>query len=78
MADNDNFSPRDKFVLVEALSFSVEALSVLPIEHRPDNNIADMKRLLDTFVSSDPTLSAFQDIAHRRFESLKQVIRGSR
>jgi hypothetical protein len=78
MANNDNFPPRDKYVLVEALSFSVEALSVLPIEHRPDNNIADMKRLLDTFVSSDPALSAFQDIAHRRFESLKQVLTENR
>jgi hypothetical protein len=75
MPNNDNMPPRDRYVMVEALSFTIEALTMLPIEHRPDNNIADMKRLLDDFVRTDPALSAFQEIAQRCLENLKRVLR---
>ena len=77
MPDNDNLPPRDRYVMVEALSFTIEALSLLPIEHRPDNNITDMKRLLGELIRTDPALSAFQEIAHRRLENLKRVLRSS-
>jgi hypothetical protein len=43
-------------LLVEALTFTVEALSGLPIELRPDNNIADRKRLVEEFVKHDAEL----------------------
>jgi len=59
---------RDKYILVEALSFTVEALSGLPIELRPDNNIADMKRLLEELVKQDAGLAQSQLIARRRFQ----------
>jgi len=44
----------------------VEAFSGLPIEFRPDNNIADMKRLIDELMQQDATLSQAQQIAQRR------------
>jgi hypothetical protein len=55
---------RDRFIVVEALAFAVEALSGLPIELRPDNNIADMKRLIAEYVKSDAGLGQVQQIAH--------------
>ena len=50
MAHHKDLTGRDAYVIVEALTFTIEALSGLSIEHRPDNNIADMKRLVDDFV----------------------------
>ena len=47
---------RDAYIMVEALTFSVEALGKLQIEHRPDNNITDMMRLIDEFVKQTPRL----------------------
>jgi len=41
-------------------------LSGLPIELRPDNNIADMKRLVEKFVKHDAGLAHSQLIARRR------------
>ena len=66
MSDQKNITGRDAYILVEALSFTVEALSGLPIELRPDNNIAEMKRLLDEFVKHDAGLAQVQLIARRR------------
>jgi hypothetical protein len=43
--------------LVEALTFKVEAVSCPPIELRPDNNVADMKRLVEEFVKQDAGLA---------------------
>jgi hypothetical protein len=48
------------------LTFTVEALSGPPIELRPDNNIADMKRLVEEFVKHDAGLAHSQLIARRR------------
>jgi hypothetical protein len=48
---------RDTYLLVEALTFTVEALSGLAIQLRPDNNIADMKRLVEEFVKHDAGLA---------------------
>jgi len=59
-------SDRDTYLLVEVLTFAVEALSGLPIELRPDNNIADMKRLVEEFVRHDAGLAHSQMIARRR------------
>jgi hypothetical protein len=46
MSQRKDVTSRDAYIIVEALTFAVEALSKLPIEYRPDNNIADMMRLL--------------------------------
>jgi hypothetical protein len=70
LPDNDNISPREKFILVEALAFAVEGMSLLPIEHRPSNNIEHMKRMLEALVSADPALATFQGIAQRRLGAL--------
>jgi hypothetical protein len=56
--------------IVEALTFSVEALGKRPIEYRPSNNIADMMRLIDQLVKQDATLSQTQEIAQRRLATL--------
>jgi len=48
--DRAEVTGRDTYLLVEALTFTVEALSGLPIELRPDNNVADMKRLVGELV----------------------------
>jgi hypothetical protein len=66
MSDPKNVTGRDTYILVEALTFTVEALSGLPIEFRPDNNITDMKRLLEEFVKHDAGLAQVQLIARRR------------
>ena len=52
--------------MVEAQTFTVEAHSGLPIELRPDNNICDMKRLVEEFVKHDAGLAHSQLIARRR------------
>ena len=57
MPQQEDVTGRDTYIIVEALSFTVEALSGLPIELRPDNNITDMKRLVETFVKHDFGLS---------------------
>jgi|NGEPerStandDraft_6_1074524.scaffolds.fasta_scaffold234613_1 hypothetical protein len=54
MSDHKDLTGRDAYVIVEALTFTIEALSGLPIEHRPDNNIADMKRLVNPPSLQDP------------------------
>ena len=66
MSDQADITGRDTYLLVESLTFAVEALSGLPIELRPDNNIADMKRLVEEFVRHDAGLAHSQMIARRR------------
>jgi hypothetical protein len=65
---------RDAYIVVEALTFAVEALRKLPIEFRPDNNIADMMRLLDELVKQDATLAQAQNIAQLRLAMLLEHI----
>ena len=36
MPNQKDLTGRDAYVMVEALTFTIEALSGLPIEHRPD------------------------------------------
>ena len=74
MAHHNDLTGRDAYVIVEALTFTIEALSGLPIEHRPDNNIADMKRLVDDFVKQDVTLSVSQSIAHNRLANVLKYV----
>ena len=50
------------------MTFTVEALSSLPIELRPDNNITDMKRLIEEFVKHEAGVAQIQMIARRRLE----------
>jgi len=49
MSERKKITARDAYIMVEALTFTIEALSGLPIELRPDNNITDMKRLIEDF-----------------------------
>ena len=66
MSDQADVTGRDTYLLVEALTFAVEALSELPTKLRPDNNSADMKRLVEEFVKRDAGLAHSQLIARRR------------
>jgi hypothetical protein len=59
---------RDGYVILEALTFAIEAFEKLPLEFRPSNNIADMKRIVDTLVKRDLTLAQAQKLARRRLE----------
>jgi hypothetical protein len=68
MSDRADVAGRDTYILVEALTFTIEALSGLPIELRPDNNIADMKRLVEEFVKHNAGLAQSQLIARRRLQ----------
>jgi hypothetical protein len=60
MSQRKEVTGRDAYIMVEALTFAVEALGKLPIEFRPDNNIADMMRLIDDLVIKDATLAQAQ------------------
>jgi hypothetical protein len=66
MSQRNEVTGRDDYIIVEALTFAVEALSKLPIVFRPESNIKDMKRLLDARVKQDATLGQAQQIAQRR------------
>ena len=70
VSDQQNITGRDGYILVEALAFTIEALSGLPIELRPDNNITDMKRLIEELVTQDVNLSQSQLIARRRLQNV--------
>ena len=70
MPNAKDLTGRDAYVMVEALTFAIEALSGLPIEHRPDNNIVDMKRLLDDIVKGDASVALHQSIARKRLENV--------
>ena len=70
MSERKDITGRNADVMVEALTFTVEALSGLPIELRPDNNITDMKRLIEEFVKQDANLAQSQLIARRRLKNV--------
>jgi hypothetical protein len=70
MPNQKDLTGRDAYVMVEALTFAIDALSGLPIEHRPDNNITDMKRLLEDFVKRDASVALHQSIARKRLENV--------
>jgi hypothetical protein len=70
MSDQQNTTGRDGNILVEALSFTIEALSALPFEFRPDNNIKGMKRILDGLIKSDADLAGSQWLARRKVEQV--------
>jgi hypothetical protein len=65
MSQLKEIAGRDRYIIVEDLAFAVEALSKLPIEFRPDNNIEDMKRL-----KQDANLGQLHRIAQRRLAVL--------
>jgi hypothetical protein len=68
--DRKEVTGRDTYLIVEALTFAVEALSKLPVEFPPDSNIKDMKRLIDEARKQEATLSQAQKIAQRRLSIL--------
>jgi hypothetical protein len=70
MPERKEITGRDAYIMVEALTFTIEALSGLPVELRPDNNITDMKRLIEDFVKQDVNLSQSQLIARRRLQNV--------
>jgi hypothetical protein len=70
MSQRKEITGRDGYIIVEALTFAVEALSKLPTEFRPDNNIDDMKRLIEAAVKQDTNLGRLQKIAQRRLAAL--------
>jgi hypothetical protein len=70
MSDQQNITGRDGYILVEALSSTIEALSALPFEFRPDNNITDMKRILDGLIKRDAALAGPQWLARRKVEQV--------
>jgi hypothetical protein len=68
------YDARRKHLLIEALAFAIEGLCTLPIEYRPDNNIAEMKTWLDELIAENATLSGHQLIAQRRLEELRRSL----
>jgi hypothetical protein len=66
MAEQRDITGRDRYLLVQALSFTIEAFSGLPVELCPDNNITDMKLILDALIKQDEKLAEFQMIARRK------------
>jgi hypothetical protein len=70
MSQRKEVTGRDAYIMVEALTFAVEALSKLPIELRPDSNIDDMKRLIEEALRQEASLAQAQLIAHRRLAML--------
>src|SRR6266511_1683475 len=70
MPKRQDLTGRDAYIMVEALTFTIEALSGLPIELRPDNNISDMKRLIEAFVKQDANLAQSQLIDRRRLKNV--------
>jgi hypothetical protein len=75
VVERTDVTGRDGYLLVQALSFTIEAFSGLPLELRPENNITDMKLILDTLLKQDANLAEFQMIARRKLE---QVVTHSR
>ena len=75
MAKRKDITGRDGYILVEALSFTIEAFSGLPIEFRPDNNIIDMKRILDELIKQDTNLAQSQLLARRKLDQVLTHIR---
>ena len=71
----NDITGRDAYLMVEALTFTIEAFSGLPVEFRPDNNITDMKRLLGELVKQDASLAQSQALARRRLENVLTYIR---
>jgi len=70
MSERKKITARDAYIMVQALTFTIEALSGLPIELRPDNNITDMKRRIEDFVKQDVNLAQSQIIARRRLQNV--------
>src|SRR5713101_2917826 len=70
MPERKDITGRDAYIMVEALTFTIEALSGPPIELRPDNNITDMKRLIEEFVKQNANLAQSQLIARRRLQNV--------
>jgi hypothetical protein len=70
MANLKEATGRDGYILVEALAFTIEALSALPFEFRPDNNITDLKRILDGLIKQDANLARSQWLARRKLDQV--------
>jgi hypothetical protein len=70
MATPKGITGRDTYILAEALAFTIEAFSGLPIEFRPENNITDMKRILDDLIKHDRGLAQSQLLARRELDQV--------
>jgi hypothetical protein len=60
--------PRTQFLVLEAIVFTIEAVSKLDRVHRPDSDLNELRELLD--VVPDRTLAIAQSQAHRWIEWL--------
>jgi hypothetical protein len=70
------YEARRKHLLLRPLAFTIEGLSTLPIEHRPDNKIAEMKSWLGELIAENGALSGYQLIALRRLEAMRRNFAG--
>jgi hypothetical protein len=73
--NRNDITGRDAYLMAEALTFTIEAFSGLPVAFRPDNNITDMKRLLGELVKQDASPAQSQVLARRRLENVLTYIR---
>jgi hypothetical protein len=77
MTKRKEITGRDNYILVQALTFTIEAFSGLPIDFRPDNNIVDMKRILDELVKQDAAVAQSQIAARRKLDEVLRYVRRS-
>jgi hypothetical protein len=74
-SERKDVTGHDAYIIVEALTFAVEALSKLPIEFRPTDNIEDMKRLIEELIKEDAAVAKLQMIAQQRLAALVAHVR---
>ena len=60
---------RRQYLVLEAIVFAIEGMSRMPDDFRPDNNIAELKEILQGMVSPK-NLAKFQWEAGRRVDIL--------
>ena len=75
MTKRKEITGRDGYILAQALTFTIEAFSGLPIEFRPDNNITDMKLILDELVKEDASVANSQIAARRKLDQVLRYVR---
>jgi hypothetical protein len=68
MFDQKNTVGREGYILVEALTFTIEALGVLPAEFPADNNITEMRRILDGLLKQDANFGRSQWLARHKLD----------
>ena len=62
---------REDYLIAEALLTAIEAMSRLPKEFRPENNIAELKKMLDEISPSNLAMLQWQ--ARRYIDVLQGI-----